>query len=124
MGWGWLVIKRGEIYLVDFGKKYQSELGKVRPAMILQSDYVNDSLDVAPFKSVLVIPLTTDVKGGRFRVEIDRREKLEKKSELILNWMCTVDLKRFVSDEPLTVLKKEEWSDLKKKLDFFMGYFD
>ena len=80
-------IKRGEIYLVDFGKKYQSELGKIRPAMVLQSNYVNDNLDVAPFKSVLVIPPTTDVKGGRFRVAINAREKLEKNSELIINWM-------------------------------------
>lgn len=117
-------IKRGEIYLVDFGKKYQSELGKVRPAMVLQSNYVNDNLYVALFKSVLVIPLTTDIKGGRFRFEIDKREKLEKKSELIINWMCTIDIKRMVSADPLTILTHEELTVLKTKLDFFMGYFD
>ena len=117
-------IKRGEIYLVDFGKKYQSELGKVRPAMVLQSNYVNDNLDIAPFKSILLIPLTTDIKGGRFRFKINAREKLEKESELIINWMCTVDLKRVVSDEPLTMLTQNELSALKTKLDFFMGYFD
>jgi mRNA interferase MazF len=111
-------IKRGEIYLVDFGKKYQSELGKIRPAMILQSDYVNDNLDVAPFKSVLVIPLTTDIKGGRFRFEVMAREKLEKKSELIINWMCTVDLKRVVSEDVLTILSQKELSELKKNLIF------
>jgi len=38
--------------------------------------YLNDNLDIAPFKSVLVIPLTTDLKGGRFRFPIDAREKL------------------------------------------------
>ena len=117
-------IKRGEIYLIDFGKKYQSELGKVRPAMIMQSDYVNDNLDVAPFKSILVIPLTTDIKGGRFRFKIDAREKLEKKSELIINWMCTIDLKRIINDKPLTVLTQNELKELKIKLDFFMGYLD
>ncbi len=117
-------IKRGEIYLVDFGKKYQSELGKVRPAMVLQSNYVNDNLDIALFKSVLVIPLTTDIKGGRFRFEIDAREKLEKDSELIINWMCVVDLKRVVNDEPLTTLTQNELTELKAKLDFFMGYLD
>ena len=117
-------IKRGEIYLVDFGKKYQSELGKIRPAMILQSNYVNDNLDVARFKSVLVVPLTTDIKGGRFRFKLPAREKLEKESELIINWMCTVDLKRVVSTEPLTILSQNELIELKTKLDFFMGYFD
>ena len=117
-------VKRGEIYLVDFGKKYQSELGKVRPAIVLQSNYVNDNLDVARFKSVLVVPLTTDLKGGRFRFGLAAREKLEKESELIINWMCTVDLKRVVSKEPLTMLSPHEMAELKTKLDFFMGYYD
>ncbi len=117
-------IKRGEVHLVDFGKKYQSELGKVRPAMVLQSNYVNDNLDIAPFKSLLVVPLTTDIKGGRFRFKLQAREKLEKESELIINWMCTVDLKRVLSKEPLTVLTQNELAELKQKLDFFMGYFD
>ena len=117
-------VKRGEIYLVDFGKKYQSEPGKIRPAMVLQSNYVNNNLDIAPFKSVLVIPLTTDLKGGRFRFSIKAREKLEKESELIVNWMCTVDLKRFIDPKPLTILSQTELTQLKQKLDFFMGYFD
>ena len=110
--------------MVDFGKKYQSELGKVRPAMILQSNYVNDNLDIAPFKSVSVVPLTTDIKGGRFRFKVGAREKLEKDSELIINWMCTIDLKRVVSMEPLATLTQNELVELKTKLDFFMGYFD
>ncbi|MBU1668672.1 type II toxin-antitoxin system PemK/MazF family toxin [bacterium] len=117
-------IKRGEIYLVNFGKKYQSELGKIRPVMVLQTDFVNDNLDIAPFKSVLVVPLTTDIKGGRFRFEIEPRDNLEKNSELIINWMCTVDLKRFVSDKPLARLSINELTELKGRLDFFMGYFD
>lgn len=119
-----MTIKRGEIHLVDFGKKYQSELGKIRPAMVLQSNYVNDNLDVAKFKSILVIPLTTDLKGGRFRFNLPAREKLEKESELIINWMCNVDLKRVVSAEPLTILSQHELTELKTKLDFFMGYYD
>ena len=117
-------IKRGEVHLVDFGKKYQSELGKVRPAVVLQSDYVNDNLDIAPFKSVLVVPLTTDIRGGRFRFKLQARDKLEKESELIINWMCTVDLKRVISKEALTVLTRNELTELKTKLDFFMGYLD
>jgi mRNA interferase MazF len=117
-------IKRGSIYLVDFGVKYQSELGKIRPAVVIQSDYVNNNLDVAPFKSVLVIPLSTDIKGGRFRLKIDARDELKKDSELLINWMCTIDLNRFKNDTPLTALTKDELSELKSKLDFFMGYMD
>ena len=117
-------IKRGEIHLVDFVKRFRSELGKVRPALVVQSDYVNDNLDVARFKSVLVVPLTTDLKGGRFRFGISARDRLEKESELIINWICSVDLKRVVSKEPLTRLSPQELDELKTKLDFFMGYYD
>ena len=52
------------------------------------------------------------------------REKLEKESELIINWMCSVDFKRVISETPLTVLTQNELAELKPKLDFFMGYFD
>ena len=117
-------IRRGGVYLVDFGVKYQSELGKVRPAVVMQSDYVNDNLDVAPFKSVLVIPLTTDLKGGRFRLLLSKRDSLERESELILNWMCTVDLARFKEVPMLTMLTSEELKKLHDKMDFFMGYMD
>ena len=117
-------VKRGAIYLVDFGLKYQSELGKIRPAVVMQSDYINDNLEVAPFKSVLVIPLTTDIKGGRFRQEISARDALEKQSELIINWMCTIVHTRFVNQDVLTVLKDNEIKELQKKIDFFLGYFD
>lgn len=117
-------VKRGNIYLVDFGNRYKSELGKVRPALVLQSDYVNENLDIAPFKSVLVIPMTTDLKGGRFRYRIPVRDNLEKESELIINWMCTVDLDRFKEDTVLTSLTDSEIKELKNKLDFFLGYLD
>ena len=117
-------IKRGSIYLVDFGIKYQSELGKIRPALVLQSDYINENLDIAPFKSVLVIPLTTDLKDGKFRQKIVARDQLKKDSELLINWMCTVDLNRFKNDTVLTTLTPEEFVALKSKLDFFMGYLD
>ncbi len=35
------MIQQGEVYLVDFAKKYNSEFGKVRPAVILQNNFLN-----------------------------------------------------------------------------------
>ena len=34
------MIEQGEVYLVDFAKKYNSEFGKVRPAVILQNNFL------------------------------------------------------------------------------------
>ena len=117
--------KRGGIYLVDFGQRYQEErsaLGKVRPALVWQNDLINLHLDVAPYPSVIVIPCTTDLKGGRFRLALPSREGLERKSELILPWICSVDLSRFIGKEVLTFLTEEEQTLLRTKLDFIMGY--
>ena len=117
-------IERGGIYLVDFGVSYRSEPGKVRPALVWQSDMINEALDAAPFPSVIVIPCTTDLKGGRFRYPIGPRDDLHRPSELILQWICSLDLKRFRSDKPLTRLSAEERLDIRKRLDFIFGYLD
>lgn len=117
-------VKRGHIYLVDFGNKYQSDIGKIRPAVVWQSDFINESLDVAEYKSVIVIPCTTDIKGGQFRVNLSPRERLERKSEMILNWMCSVDLSRLKDREALARLTPIEEAEARKKLEFIFGYMD
>jgi len=53
------MIEQGDVYLVDFAKKYNSEFGKVRPAVILQNNFLNRSLEISKFQSVLVVPLST-----------------------------------------------------------------
>ncbi|WP_457596602.1 type II toxin-antitoxin system PemK/MazF family toxin [Hydrogenimonas sp.] len=118
-------LERGGIYLVDFGVRYQAErsgLGKIRPALVWQNDLINAHLDAAPFPSVIVIPCTTDLKGGRFRVRLHARDRLERESELIVPWICSVDLGRFVEAEALTFLDEEEAKEFREKLDFVMGY--
>lgn len=71
------MIRRGEIYLVNFGKQYNSEFGKVRPALIIQNNLANRVLDKVHFKGVTVVPLTTNLVGGRLRVQILARDHLK-----------------------------------------------
>jgi len=72
------MIKRGEIYLVNFGKKYNSEFGKIRPALIIQNDIANRNIDKVAFKGVTLIPLTTNITGGTIRVLIKARRSYKK----------------------------------------------
>jgi len=109
-------MKRGEVYLVNFGKKYNSEFGKVRPALILQNDTANRNIDKVLFKGVTVLPLTTMIAGGDIRVLIEAREKLQKSSEICINEICTLDLSRIVSDNCLTTLSESEMNDVKNKM--------
>ena len=48
-------IKRGHLYVVDFNPRIKTKPGKLRPALVLQSDLVNE----AGYPSTIVIPTTT-----------------------------------------------------------------
>ena len=115
------MIKRGEIWLLNFGKKYHSEFGKIRPALVIQTDLINNILDKIVFKGITVIPLTTNITGGDLRVLISKRDRLEKDSEICINELCTVDISRFIGTEPLTVLNEEEIKEVDKKLKIHLS---
>lgn len=116
------MIRQGEIYLVDFGKRYNSEFGKTRPALILQSDKVNRLLEKMEYKSVAVVPLTTDqIEGAFFRVPLEAAGKLEKPSDIVCNWICTVDLERIrVTKGVLTTISKETIQAVREKTFFLL----
>ena len=109
-------MKRGEIYLVNFGKKYNSEFGKIRPALIIQNNVANRNIDKVEFKGVTVIPITTNLCGGNLRVKIQSRENLLQDSEVCVNELCTLDLSRIDLDKKLTTLNIEELEEVKIKL--------
>jgi len=109
-------MKRGEIYLVNFGKKYNSEFGKVRPALIIQNDIANRNIEKVDFQGVTVIPLSTNLCGGDVRVQIVKRDNLEKTCEICINELCTLDLSRIFVANRLTVLCDEEMQEVEDKL--------
>ena len=115
-------MKRGAIYLVNFGKKYNSEFGKVRPALIIQNDIANRNIDKVAFKGVTVIPLSTNLCGGDLRVQIPKREKLEKTSEICVNELCTLDQSRIDLEHLLTSLTSDEMQEVATKLLKHLGF--
>ncbi len=114
-------MKRGEIYLVNFGKKYNSEFGKVRPALIIQNDTANRNIDKVLFKGVTLLPMTTTISGGDVRVMIEARDNLQKNSEICINEICTLDMSRIKIDNCLTSLTKEEMDDVDNKMFWHLG---
>jgi len=114
-------MKRGEIYLVNFGKKYNSEFGKIRPALIIQNDIANRNIDKVDFKGVTLLPLTSIISGGNLRVKIKSRDNLKKTSEICINKIYTLDLSRIEVDNLLTVLNKEELKEVVEKLKQHLG---
>ena len=109
-------MKRGEIYLVNFGKRYNSEFGKIRPALIIQNDVANRNIDKVDFKGVSVLPLTTNLTGGDLRVRIEKRNNLNRTSEICINEICTLDQSRIDLDTILTQLTENEMNEVNQKL--------
>ncbi len=109
-------MRRGEIYLVNFGKRYNSEFGKVRPALIVQNDIANRVIDRVEFKGVTLLPLTTRLSGGSLRVRIEARESLERSSEICINEICTLDRSRIDLRKVLCRLTEEEMAEVGSKL--------
>ena len=109
-------MKRGEVYLVNFGKKYNSEFGKIRPAVIIQNDIANRNINKVAFKGVTLMPITTNLAGGNIRVLINSRDKLEKNCEICINELCTLDITRINFDHLLTILNHNEINELNIKL--------
>jgi len=114
-------MKRGELYLVNFGKKYNSEFGKIRPALIIQNDIANRNISKVDFKGVTIIPLTSKISGGNLRVGIKRRDALEQDSEICINELCTLDMSRIKLDTLLSILNIDELKEVEEKLSQHLG---
>ncbi|WP_457597099.1 type II toxin-antitoxin system PemK/MazF family toxin [Hydrogenimonas sp.] len=111
--------------MVDFGRRYQSNIGKVRPAVVLASQSYLEIVHELRFPSVLVFPLTTQCTGNPenlLRVPVAPRDRLEKPSEIIVNWSCSVDVSN-IDDEkgPLTSLRPDELKMLEEKYALYCG---
>ncbi len=108
-----MTVCQGEIYLTNLNpQKRANEVGKYRPTLVLQSDFINENA----YPTTIVIPLTTrlidNTKPLRYRVK--KREKLKEDSDLLITQIRAIDNDRFV--ERLAKLTVDEINDIKKLL--------
>src|SRR3990170_6282203 len=82
-------IKRGHLYIIDFNPRIKTKPGKLRPALVLQSDFVNE----AGYPSTIVIPTTTRLieNPGILRLRIKKGQGgLARDSDLLLGQLIAV----------------------------------
>jgi len=118
-------MRRGEVYLVEFGKRYLSNLGKRRPAVIFSAQEYLDISGEIPYPAILVFPLTTQCvndRGNLLRVSLRARDRLRGENEIIVNWCCSVDRMNIRRDlGALTRCTDEEMAELEEKFLFYCG---
>lgn len=77
------------MYVVDFNPRVRTKPGKLRPAVVLQSDIVSE----AGYPSTIVIPTTTKLveNPGTLRLRLRKGEGgLDRDSDLLLGQLIAV----------------------------------
>jgi mRNA interferase MazF len=101
-------IRRGHLYLVDFNPRIKTKPGKMRPAIVLQSNLVSE----AGYPSTVVIPTTTQLveNAGFLRLRLRRGvAAIERDSDVLIGQLIAVaneSLQREIGALP-TVLMRE-----------------
>lgn len=90
-------ILRGHLMVVDFNPRVHTKPGKIRPAVVVQSDLVNE----AGYPSTIVVPATSRVieDAGFLRLRLPQGVcGLEKESDLLIGQMIAVANLSFKKD--------------------------
>lgn len=87
-------IKRGYVYIIDFNPQIKTKRGKLRPALVLQSDLVTE----AGYPSTIVVPTTTQLidDPGILRLRVKKGQAgLKQDSDLLLGQLIAVSNESF-----------------------------
>lgn len=111
-------MRRGEVWVANLNPPRGSEIGKVRPVVIMQAD----ELLAAGTPMIVVLPLTTRVHAGvsRWRVTIPARDRLLKDSQVVVDQPRSLDRER-LGDGPLTRLSESEMASVEQGLSAVLG---
>ena len=111
-------IRRGHFYIVDFNPRVKTKPGKLRPAVVLQSDIVNE----AGYPSTIVIPATSQVveNPGILRLRIAKGEGgVTKESDLLLGQLVAVANESFRQE--LGVLPAALMDELERRIRIILN---
>jgi mRNA interferase MazF len=113
-------VQRGEIWVANMNPPRGREIGKIRPAVVIQADEIGPC--VTPM--VVVLPLTTQVYPAfaEWRVTIHARDRLWKDSQVMADQPRTLDRTR-IGAGPLARLTPDEMSAVEVSLKAVLGMF-
>lgn len=110
------MIKRGEIYLVDWSPGRGSEQTGLRPALVLQNDTGNR------YSTTTIVAAVTTAPGKTypFQVHLDPEEcGLEKPGTVLLEQILTVDKRRLV--KKIGQISQEKLYEVEKAVHNSLG---
>ncbi len=87
-------MKRYEIWIADLNPQIGSEPGKIRPVVIVQTDFLNNT-----HFSTIICPVTTNVitSSKILRVHLPKNKSgLKFSSDILIDQVRSIDNKRFI----------------------------
>ena len=92
---------QGDIWLANLNPSKKTEPGKVRPVLIIQSQYL---LDVG-HSTTIIIPLTTNLidDAEPLRIRIPAEKRLQHDSDLLVDQVRAVDNSRLIEGPLLNI---------------------
>lgn len=113
-------IRRGQIWTANLNPNRGRELGKIRPVLVVQADW----LSAAQSRTVVVLPLTSHVRRDAepLRVTVPARGGLRTESQVVVDQPRTLDRRR-LGEGPLTELSVDEMARVEASLLAVLGAF-
>jgi len=113
-----LSLERGSVWVVHFHPNQCREMGKIRPAVVLQVEQVT----AAGLPTVVVAPLSSQLHAGvqPLRVYIGARERLLQPSYICVEQIRAIDRSR-IGEGPLTHLTEDERTHVEQALLGLLG---
>jgi len=87
-------IRRGEIYLANLGDVKHSDIGKIRPVLVFQNNFLNRMIEDGLYDDIVIIPLSSQIKESDFTLILTQRDRLEKDSTILCNAIKMISSKR------------------------------
>jgi mRNA interferase MazF len=112
-------MKRGEVYLAYLNPNKGKEVGKLRPVLILQTDFLNE----INHPTIIVLPLSTKLIDDAYplRYRIKKRDKLEKDSDVLCDQIRAISVERIRGDR-LTILSEQELKEIQKQVKLILEF--
>ncbi len=112
------IIRRGEIWTANLNPNKGSEIGKVRPVLILQ----DDSMIASGLATILIAPLTGQFRPifAPLRIKVAARNHLIQDCFVMIEHIRALDRSRF-GEGPIAVLTKAEMTAVERSFLGVMG---
>ena len=111
-------IKKWDIFLADLEPQCGTEVGKVRPVLVIQTDLLNQV-----HKSTLICPLSSQVYSHTYitRIFVEKDIGLKTDSDILIDQITAIDNRRLV--RKLTVLPEKYWHKVLENISILFDLY-